>query len=114
MWCSMSFTKEDEEPRGQDSVPYHVSIALISVVWCTRDARRGGDRPCIAFLPSISTSPICFSTIFFHQNHSVDNRNAICERGYVEGLVEHENMGTAEEEERGRDGERAHAEKETL
>lgn len=98
MWCSMSFTKEDEELRGQDSVPYHVSFALISVVWGTRDTRRGGDRPCISLLPSISTnsnfhSP--FSSMFFHQNHSVGNRNAICGRGHVEGPVGQENMGTA-------------------
>lgn len=54
-------------------------LPLIRVVWVTGDTRRGGDRPCIAPLPSISTSPRFhspFSNTFFHQIHFVGNKNA--------------------------------------
>lgn len=70
----------------------------IRVVWVTGDTRRGGDRPCIAPLPSISTSPRFhspFSNTFFHQIHFVGNKNARCGWGHVKGAVGQESMGTA-------------------
>lgn len=105
----MSFTKEDEEVRGQDSVPYHVSIALISGVWGTRDTRRGGDRLCTALLQH--QSHMFFKHIFPPESFCGQQKCHLWERvcGRAGGAGEH---GDSREESKAGGMEREHMQRE--